>query len=238
LTMLQPNLGSTRDYVNQGGLSRSALFNQVDACLSRLGTTYIDLLQVHAFDPTTPMEETMKALHDLVTSGKVRYIGACNLRTWQFAQMNHVAEVKGWTEFISMQVEHSLLYRPEELEMFAYCNFKGIGIIPYSPLMDGHLARPTGTETPRTKSISGTPFEKRRRDSDIKIIKRVEELAEKHKWKMSQVALAWTASKVTSPIVGANSPERLKECITAGKVLTAEEIKYLEEPYEAQPPRM
>ncbi|KAI0942653.1 hypothetical protein AcW1_003226 [Taiwanofungus camphoratus] len=237
LTMLNPALGSTRDFINQGGLSRAAIFNQVEASLRRLDTGYIDLLQIHTFDPTTPLEETMKALHDLVVSGKVRYLGACNMRTWQFAEMNHVAEVNGWTKFVSIQVEHSLLYRPEEFEMFAYCNYKGIGILSYSPLMDGHLARPVGTETPRTKNISGTPFEKRRRDSDKKIIQRVEDLATKRQWKMSQVALTWASSKVTSPIVGANSPERLQESVTAGKTLTADEVKYLEELYEPQPPR-
>lgn len=113
LTMLNPALGSTRDFINQGGLSRAAIFNQVEASLRRLDTGYIDLLQIHTFDPTTPLEETMKALHDLVVSGKVRYLGACNMRTWQFAEMNRVAEVNGWTKFVSIQVEHSLLYRPE-----------------------------------------------------------------------------------------------------------------------------
>ncbi|EED77021.1 predicted protein [Postia placenta Mad-698-R] len=159
------------------------------------------------------------------------------MRAWQFAEMNHIAEVNGWTPFISVQVEHSLLYRPEELEMFAYCGYKGIGIVSYSPLMDGHLARPLNTETFRSKSISGTFFEKPRRESDKKIIKRVEELANKYQWKMSQVALTWSASKVTSPIVGANSVERLHECIVAGKALSAEDVKYLEELYEHQPPR-
>ena len=111
--MLQPNLGNTREYVNQGGLSRGALFNQVEASLARLETSYIDVLQVHTFDPTTPPEETMRALHDLVQSGKVRYIGACNMRAWQFAEMNRVADIHGWTPFSSIQVEYSLLYRPE-----------------------------------------------------------------------------------------------------------------------------
>lgn len=112
LTMLNPGLGNTREFVNQGGLSRSALFNQVDASLERLHTSYIDVLQVHTFDPTTPLTETMKALHDLVQSGKVRYLGACNMRAWQFAEMQRVADVNGWTRFVSMQVEYSLLYRP------------------------------------------------------------------------------------------------------------------------------
>ncbi|OBZ74334.1 hypothetical protein A0H81_05761 [Grifola frondosa] len=157
----RPELAGTRDYVNQGGLSRTAIFNQVDASLARLEMDYIDLFQVHAFDPDTPFEETMKALHDLVVAGKVRYIGASNLRAWQFIEMNNVAARNGWTQFISMQVEHSLLYRPEELEMFAYCDFKGIGILAYSPLMNGHLARPLGANTTRVKFEGSTVFNKR-----------------------------------------------------------------------------
>ncbi|CCM04375.1 uncharacterized protein FIBRA_06549 [Fibroporia radiculosa] len=237
LTVLNPGLNHTRDFVNQGGLSRTAIFNQVEGSLRRLQTSYIDLLQIHAFDPTTPIEETMKALHDLIIAGKVRYIGASNLRAWQLAEMNHVAEKNGWTPFVSIQVEHSLIYRPEEQEMFAYCKHKGIGIITYSPLTDGHLARPLGTETTRTKCLAGTPFEKPRKESDNVIIKRVEELATKLQWKMSQVALAWSSSKVTSPIVGINSVDRLKESIIAGKTLSADDIKYLEEPYEYHPHR-
>jgi aryl-alcohol dehydrogenase-like predicted oxidoreductase len=113
MAALDPSLPNSLEFVNHCGLSRVALFNQVDASLRRLKTTYIDLLQIHAFDPLTPIEETMKALHDLVISGKVRYIGACNIRVWQLAEMNHVAEIHGWTQFISIQVEHSLLYRTE-----------------------------------------------------------------------------------------------------------------------------
>ena len=113
VTVLRPDLNSTRDYVNQGGLSRAALFNQVDASLVRLGTSYIDVLQIHFWDPMTPPEETMKALHDLVESGKVRYIGASNMRAWQFAELNRVADVNHWTRFSSIQIEYSLLYRPE-----------------------------------------------------------------------------------------------------------------------------
>ena len=108
-----PSLAQTREYVNQGGLSRAAVFNQLDGCLSRLATDYVDLLQIHAYDRSTPIEETMRALHDLVVAGKVRYLGACNLKAWQLGEMNSVAERNGWTPFVSVQVEHSLLYRPE-----------------------------------------------------------------------------------------------------------------------------
>ncbi|EED79604.1 predicted protein [Postia placenta Mad-698-R] len=228
-TMLNPSLGQSRDFVNQGGLSRTAIFNQIDASLLRLGTSYIDLLQIHAFDPSTPVEETMRALHDLVLSGKVRYLGACNLRAWQLAEMNRVAELHGWTPFVSIQVEHSLLYRPQELEMFAYCNYKGIGILSYSPLMDGNLARPLDVETARVKSTGNSPFKKKLRASDREIVKRVNEVSQRLEWKMSQVALAWSVSKVTSPIVGVNSIERLYDAIVSDRKLSTEDIQYLEE---------
>ena len=224
MAAFDPSLPHTREYVNQGGLSRAAIFNQVDASLRRLKTSYIDVLQIHAFDASTPLEETMRALHELVVAGKVRYIGASGLRVWQLAEMNYTAERNGWTQFISMQVEHSLLYRTEvplswhnpcihsekvcfiqEQEMIAYCKYKGIGVISYSPLMDGHLARPLGTATPRADNIAGSMFEKKRRESDKEIIKRVEEIAGKHSVKMCQVALEWSAGKISSPIVGANT---------------------------------
>ena len=219
----QWTLTHTRDHVNHGGLSRTALFHQVDASLARLGTAYIDVLQIHLFDATTPVEETMRALHDLVQSGKVRYLGASNLKAWQLAEMNRVAELRGWTPFVSVQVEYSMLYRNpvgsskparclcnleliwrvfQELELLPYCEYKGIGVIAYSPLLTGLLARPVGTETDRSKATVGSPFEKKLRESDSKIVQRIEELATKKSWSMSHVALAWVASKITSPIVG------------------------------------
>ncbi|KAK7055268.1 Aldo/keto reductase [Favolaschia claudopus] len=236
-TFMMPHLPGTRDYVNTCGLSRAAIFASVDASLARLNTTYIDVLQVHDFDASTPIEETMKALNDLVVSGKVRYIGACRMKAWQFMEMNHVAEIHGWTQFTSAQIEHSLLYRPEEQDMIEYCNYKGIGVISFSALMDGHLARPIGTETTRVNAIKGSPFEKARRPSDEVIIKRVQEIAGKRGWEMAQVALAWSLTKVSSPILGANKPERLSQAVVTGKTLTAEEIQYLEEPYESRPRR-
>ncbi|CDO73951.1 hypothetical protein BN946_scf185016.g108 [Trametes cinnabarina] len=141
VTTIMPHLNDLRDYVNQGSLSRAALINQVEASLKRLNTTYIDVLQVHTFDPVTPLTETMKALHDLVESGKVRYLGASNMRVWQFAELQRVAEVNRWTPFVSMQVEYSLLYRAPEIEMLDYCNFTGVGIIAFSLLMD-HQGKP------------------------------------------------------------------------------------------------
>jgi len=238
MTFLTPDLNKQRDYVNQDGLSRAAIFNAVEASLARLNTPYIDLLQIHRFDPKTPAEETMKALHDLVQSGKVRYIGGSSMRCWQFALLNQVAEKNGWTKFVSMQNEYSLLYREEEREMNAYCKFHGIGIIPWSPLAAGPLARPlSASDTTRTAVTKGTPFERKHSEADKMIINRVEELAKKKNLKMSQVALAWVASRATSPIVGATSVERLHDSIITEVKLTDEDIKYLEEPYEPKPVR-
>ncbi|KAF8065191.1 NADP-dependent oxidoreductase domain-containing protein [Lyophyllum atratum] len=225
--MFATDLKHQRDYINQSGLSRAAIFNAVEASLARLNLTYIDLYQIHRFDPDTPAEETMKALHDLVESGKVRYIGASSMRAWQFAHLNEVAEKHGWTKFVSMQNEYSLLYREEEREMNAYCKFNGIGIISWSPLGGGDLARAPNTETIRTQHLKPKLSE-----TDEKIVRRVEEIATKRGLKMAHVAVAWVASKVVSPIIGANSVERLGENITTDVKLTEEEIKYLEELYE------
>ncbi|KAG1745677.1 NADP-dependent oxidoreductase domain-containing protein [Suillus lakei] len=227
-----PGPNQLREYVNQSGLSRAAIFNAVDASLARLETPYIDLLQIHRFDASVTPEETMKALHDLVQSGKVRYIGASSMRCWQFAMLNDVAARNGWTKFVSMQDEYSLLYREEEREMLAYCNHNGIGVIPWAPLAAGVLARPVGTETTRLNSTKGHAFERKVTDGDATIINRVEELSKKKNCKMSQIALAWVASKVSSPIVGISSLQRLGESIVQGVELTPEEMTYLEEPYE------
>jgi len=234
---ITPGLDKLKEYVNQSGLSRAAIFNAVNASLERLQTSYIDLLQIHRFDSKTPVEETMKALHDLVESGKVRYIGASSMRCWQFAMLNEVAEKKGWTKFVSMQDEYSLLYREEEREMHQYCNYNGIGIIPWAPLAAGDLARPLGTSTTRKDISKGSPFENKLKASDELIIKRVEELSQKKGCTMGQIALAWVQTKVSSPIVGCSSVKRLDEAIVKGVALTPEEIQYLEEPYEPRPLR-
>ena len=203
--VFNPGLRDTRDYVNQGGLSRAAVFNQVDIVLARLDTPYIDLYQIHRFDPNTPIEETMKALHDLVQSGKVRYIGASSMWATQFARMQAVAERKGWTKFISMQNEYSLLYREEEREMIPYCKATGVGLIPWGPLQGGALARDHSESTTRSDSLKGTPFERPFSDADKAIIDRVGELAKKKGWTRSEVALAWNSGRVSSPIVGCSS---------------------------------
>ncbi|KZT51996.1 Aldo/keto reductase [Calocera cornea HHB12733] len=229
-----PELPNTRDFVNQSGLSREALFNQVEDSLRRLETDYIDLLQIHRYDPNTPAEETMCALNDLVRSGKVRYIGASSMYAWQFSEYNYVAEKNGWTQFISMQNHYHLLYREEEREMIPYCNYKGIGLIPWAPLAEGHLARPLDTaqhDQDKTSRTQTAVFKRSLTDSDKIIITRVEELAKKHKVKMAQIAMAWINTKVSSPIIGMSSPARLEDAIPVGIKLTDEEIKYLEEPY-------
>ncbi|KAL1673665.1 NADP-dependent oxidoreductase domain-containing protein [Schizophyllum commune] len=235
-----PTINDRKEYINQSGLSRAAIFQAVEGSLARLNTSYIDvdLLQIHRFDLSTPPEETMKALHDLVESGKVRYIGASSMRVWQFALLNEVAEKHNWTKFVSMQNEYSLLYREEEREMLAYCKYHGIGIIPWSPLAGGLLARPRKSDeanTPRAKLFTSLGLSKAD-GVDAEIIKRVEEVAKKRGWTMSQVALAWAQRSVTSPIVGFNSVKRVDQAIVDGE-LTDDEAKYLEEPYQPKPVR-
>ncbi|KAI9833733.1 MAG: hypothetical protein M1819_003466 [Sarea resinae] len=221
---------NAKDYVNKDGLSRIAIFNAVNNSLKRLQTDYIDLLQIHRFDYNTPIEETMKALHDLVESGKVRYIGASSMWAFQFAMMQAVAEKNGWTKFISMQGQYNLLYREEEREMKKYCDLTGVGLIPWSPLARGNLCRPPA-ESGKTERSKGTKLE----GTSLKIVERVEELAKKKGWTMTDVALAWENKRVSSPIIGFSSVKRIDEAIAArGKTLTDEEEKYLEEPYQPQ----
>lgn len=225
----------SKDYQNQFGLSRQAIFTQVEASLKRLDTPYIDLLQIHRFDTTTPVEETMKALHDLVQSGKVRYIGASSMWATQFARMQFVAEKNGWTKFISMQNHYNLLYREEEREMNRFCDDTGVGLIPWAPLCRGHLARAPAAfgSTARSKGEKvSQPGHHGTVEPDLTIIKRVQEVADKHGWPMSHVALAWINKRVSSPIIGFSSTARIDEAMEArGKVLTDEEEKYLEELY-------
>ncbi|KAI0393890.1 aldo/keto reductase [Xylariaceae sp. FL0594] len=225
-------LERARDYVNQFGLSRAAIFNAVDASLRRLDTDYIDLLQIHRFDRDTPVEETMKALHDLVQSGKVRYIGASSMWAGQFAQMQFAAEKNGWTKFVSMQNHYNLLYREEEREMNRFCNDTGVGLIPWAPLARGHLARDPAAFGSTQRSAQEKARVDKVPEADREIIRRVQEIAEKRGWPMSHVALAWINARVASPIVGFSSVQRLDEAIGAsGKKLTEEEERYLEEPY-------
>ncbi|KAJ2973875.1 hypothetical protein NQ176_g6356 [Zarea fungicola] len=219
---IDKNMGNTY------GLSRTAILNAVDASLQRLQTDYIDLLMIHRFDKNVPIEETMRALHDLVTSGKVRYIGASSMWTHEFALMQFAAEANGWTKFISMQNYQNLLYREEEREMNKFCDLTGVGRMAWAPLGQGRLTNRI-SERNSARGASQPPISS---PADIGIISRVEELAEKKGWPMSHVALAWISNRVTSPVVGFSSIERLDDILEAGgKTLTKEEEEYLEEPY-------
>ncbi|EXJ71849.1 alcohol dehydrogenase [Cladophialophora psammophila CBS 110553] len=239
-TQYHHQLAQSKDFVNHFGLSRSAIFNAVQASLDRLKTNYIDLFQIHRFDDNVPIEETMETLHDLVKAGKVRYIGASSMWAYQFAMLQACAERNGWTKFISMQNHYSLLYREEEREMNKYCNLTGVGLIPWSPLYRGHLARPPSAMGTTTRSAGekehGDWFSDGLTLADEAIINRVQEVAEKHEWKMSSVSLAWIKKRVTSPIIGFSSEARMDEALDAkGKTLTEEEESYLQEPYESRP---
>jgi 1-deoxyxylulose-5-phosphate synthase len=223
---------------NRGGLSRKHIMDGVDGSLRRLNLDYIDLYQIHRYDPETPIEETMEALHDVVKAGKVRYIGASSMWTWQFAQMQHTAQQNGWTRFVSMQNHYNLVYREEEREMNPYCLNTGVGTIPWSPLARGFLAgnrkRGGGGETTRsnTDSFSDNLYF---HDIDFDIVDRLKELAQKYEKSSSQIGLAWILNKpaVTAPILGATKLYQLEEAIQAVDIaLTPEDMAYLEELYQ------
>jgi len=219
------------------GLSRKAIMEQIDASLTRLGTDYVDLYQIHRFDPETPVEETMEALHDLVKAGKVRYIGASAMWAWQFAKMQHAADLHGWTRFVSMQDQYSLMHREEEREMFGLLTDQGVGSIPYSPLAKGRLARPWGGNTAR--SANDPVAERSFSDADKPIADAVQRIAEERGIPMAHVALAWVLNNpvVTAPIVGATKEHHLPDAVAALDVrLTAEEIEALEQPYTLRMP--
>jgi aryl-alcohol dehydrogenase-like predicted oxidoreductase len=231
-------IAESKDYVNRGGLSRRAIFDAVEQSLKRLDLQYLDLLQIHRFDAFTPIEETMEALHDLVKAGKVHYIGASSMWTYQFAMMQHVAEKHGWTKFISMQNHYNLLYREEEREMNKFCNETGVGLLPWAPLCRGHLARPPKDHGSTIRSAGeqeNSMFTTGQSESDQIVIRRVQEVADKKGWKMSHVALAWINRRVSSPIIGFSTVDRIDEALDArGKRLTEDEEKYLEEAYVAR----
>lgn len=220
---------------NSGGLSRKAIFYQVEQSLKRLQMDYIDLYIIHRWDYHTPIEETMKALHDLVVSGKVRYIGASAMYAWQFAKAQAVAEKNGWTKFVSMQNHLNLLYREEEREMMPLCADQKIAVTPYSPLAAGRLTRDWGAETKRylTDKTANQKYDKTM-EQDREIVARVAQIADKHQSKRAQIALAWLLQKeqVVAPIIGATKESHILDALPALDLkLTAEEIAYLEEPY-------
>lgn len=191
---------------------------------------------MHRFDTSTPIEETMEALHDLVRSGKVRYIGASSMWATQFGRMQSVAEAKGWTKFISMQNYYNLCYREEEREMIRYCNETGVGIIPWSPNFGGKLAKPLGASSSARSQAAASSVASAVTAADEEIISRVEKVAVQRGWTMSHVALAWLRSKGAVPIVGINKLTRLDEaCQLRGKMLSPTEISFLEQPYIPKP---
>ena len=207
--------GRMRPGPNGAGLSRKAILQEIDASLARLGTDYVDLYQIHRFDPQVPVEETMEALHDVVKAGKARYIGASSMYAWQFATMQHAAELNGWTRFVSMQNHYNLLYREEEREMLPLCEDQGVGVIPWSPLARGRLTRPWDSETARSETDGfGRSLY---RDEDRAVVERVLALAERRGVSPAQVALAWLLAQpaVTSPIVGITRPEHLTDAVAA-----------------------
>ncbi|HYI52866.1 MAG TPA: aldo/keto reductase, partial [Microlunatus sp.] len=211
------------------GLSRKAIMEQIDASLRRLGTDYVDVYQIHRFDPDTPVEETMEALHDVVKSGKARYLGASSMYAWQFAKMQSVARRHGWTPFVSMQNQYSLMMREDEKEMFGLLADEGVGSIPYSPVAKGRLTRPWGERTAR---FDNDPVGKRfDSESDRPVVEAVQQVAEARGLPMAQVALAWVYRNpvVTAPIVGPTKPHHLSDAVAALDVqLTDDEVEILE----------
>ena len=226
------------DKPNRGGLSRKYILHAIDDSLRRLGTDYVDLYQIHRWDKETPIEETLEVLHDVVKSGKARYIGASSMWAWQFAQALYVADLHGWTRFVSMQNHYNLVYREEEREMLPLCRDQGIGVIPWSPLARGFLAgnrtRDKSGETTRSKTDD---FAHRLyyQESDFKVVDRVAEVANRRGVRPAQIALAWMLQQpgITAPIIGASKPHHLEDAVNALDLrLSEEEDHYLKEPYQ------
>ncbi len=223
-----PNVG--------GGLSRKALFTEVDASLARLGVDYIDLYQIHRFDYLTPLAETLEALHDIVKSGRVRYLGASSMWAWQFSKALYLADRHGWARFVTMQDHYNLLNREEEREMFPLCADQGIGVIPWSPLARGRLTRDWDETSARseTDGFARALYH----DDDRRIVDAVAEIAGQRGVPRAQVALAWVMRNpvVSAPIVGATKPHHLTDAIAAIDVhLSDEEVRTLEQPYAPRP---
>jgi aryl-alcohol dehydrogenase-like predicted oxidoreductase len=217
---------------NGHGLSRKAILQEIDNSLRRLGTDYVDLYQIHRFDPVTPVEETMEALHDVVKAGKARYLGASSMYAWQFSKMQYAALLNGWTPFVSMQNHYNLLAREEEREMLPLCADQGVGVIPWSPLARGRLARPWEESTQRSET--DTFGQGLYLDSDRQIVEAVLAVADERGVAPAQVALAWVSANptVTAPIVGMSKPRHLEDALASLDIeLTEEEIERLEAPY-------
>nr|WP_321359875.1 aldo/keto reductase [uncultured Hyphomonas sp.] len=220
---------------NTMGLSRKSLFAAIDDSLARLGTDYVDLFQIHRFDPATPIEETMEALHDIVKAGKARYIGASSMWAWQFQKMQVTAKANDWTQFVSMQNYVNLLYREEEREMLPYCASEGVAVMPWSPLARGRLTRDWDetTERSETDRVQGLLYTKAV-EADRKVVETVADVAKERGVPRAQVAMAWLLHKpeVTSPIIGATKMGHLEDAVAATALkLSDEDIARLEAPY-------
>jgi len=222
-----------------GGLSRKHILHAIDDSLKRLGMDYVDLYQIHRFDHQTPVEETVEALHDVVKAGKARYIGASSMHAWQFAKYLAATDRMGMTKFVSMQNFYNLVYREEERDMLPLCRDQGVGVIPWSPLARGFLARShlnaLDKQSPRAKSdnILDMPFD----DNDMETLRRVEETAKKHGKNNAQIATAWLLAKgITAPIIGASKMGHLEDAIAAAQIqLSDDVVAYLDAPYKAKP---
>ena len=232
--------GVMRDEPNGQGLSRKAIFFELDQSLRRLQTDYVDLYQIHRWDYETPIEETLEALHDAVKCGKVRYIGASSMHAWQFAKALYLADLHGWTRFVSMQNHYNLLYREEEREMLPLCQAEGIGVIPWSPLARGRLTRAWhGERTKRSETdLFGQSLYSQTREADRTVVDHLGRVAEQRALPRAQIALAWICGKpaITAPIVGATKMHHLADAVAALSLrLTDEEIASLEGPYTPHP---
>jgi 1-deoxyxylulose-5-phosphate synthase len=220
---------------NAIGLSRKAIFQQIDASLGRLGTDYVDLYQIHRWDYRTPIEETLEALHDVVKSGKARYIGASSMWAWQFSKALYTAQQRSWTPFVTMQNHYNLLYREEEREMIPLCVDQKIGLIPWSPLARGRLTRAWDDQTERSRTDQfGSKLYISNVDGDRAVVEQVATVAASRGVSKAQVALAWVVQKpfVTAPIIGAAKPQHLTDAVAALTLkLEAAEISALEAPY-------
>jgi aryl-alcohol dehydrogenase-like predicted oxidoreductase len=233
--------GVMREDPNGRGLSRKAILTEVDASLRRLGMDYIDLYQIHRWDYQTPIEETLEALHDVVKSGKARYIGASSMYAWQFCKALYLADLHRWTRFVSMQPHYNLIYREEEREMLGLCQTEGIAVLPWSPLARGRLTRPWESEPSTARGRTdefGKGLYRATQEADKQVVDRLSQLADTRGLPRAQIALAWMFSQpaVTAPIVGATKPHHLEDAVGALSVkLSAEEIDALEEPYIPHP---
>ena len=229
--------GRMHEGANGAGLTRKAIMTEIDHSLRRLGTDYVDLYQIHRFDPDTPVEETMEALHDVVKAGKARYLGASSMWAWQLSKMQYAADLHGWTRFVSMQNQYSLMQREEEREMFGLLADQGVGSIPWSPLAKGRLTRPWGEQTQRSDT---DPMGKRYTgDENQAIADAVQQVAEARGVPMAQVALAWVLQNpvVTAPIVGPTKSHHLQDAVAALDVqLTDDEVEALEAAYTPREP--